>query len=270
MNINKNINVLESKKFKCFCSNCGEKGHIYQSCNMPITSVGIIAYYFDNKINDFKFLIIRRRDTLGYVDFMRGKYTLNNVIHIQNLFNEMTVNEHNKILNNTFEELWCELWSNRNDNIDYSLKSKFDTLKSGIKERCNIETFIENTEYKWEEPEWGFPKGRRNYNEKDYNAAIREFNEETGILPKYINIIQNIKPLEECFVGSNYKSYKHKYYLAQLVGSKPNMSRFQKSEVSEQGFFTKDEIILKFRSYNKERCALLEQVYNIVCKYHIQ
>ena len=31
-----------------------------------------------------------------------------------------------------------------------------------------------------EYPEWGFPKGRRNYKEKDLIVRIREFEEETG------------------------------------------------------------------------------------------
>ena len=33
---------------------------------------------------------------------------------------------------------------------------------------------------KFIEPEWGFPKGRRNNKEKDINCAIREFYEETN------------------------------------------------------------------------------------------
>ena len=29
-----------------------------------------------------------------------------------------------------------------------------------------------------------------------------------------LKLIQNVLPIEELFTGSNYKSYKHKYYLA--------------------------------------------------------
>ena len=30
-------------------------------------------------------------------------------------------------------------------------------------------------------PEWGFPKGRRNLKERDRECAVREFSEETGL-----------------------------------------------------------------------------------------
>ena len=34
---------------------------------------------------------------------------------------------------------------------------------------------------------------------------------------KDLKIIQNILPLEEIYTGSNYKSYKHKYYIAYMA-----------------------------------------------------
>ena len=42
--------------------------------------------------------MICRKDTLGYVDFLRGKYSLNNKQQLLNLFNEMTIYEKEKIL----------------------------------------------------------------------------------------------------------------------------------------------------------------------------
>ena len=65
-----------------FCNNCGKQGHLYQHCKSPITSIGVIAF---KKIeNQHKYLMICRKDSLGYVDFMRGKYPIFNLslIHI--------------------------------------------------------------------------------------------------------------------------------------------------------------------------------------------
>ena len=67
-----------------------------------------------------------------------------------------------------------------------------------------------NNTIHWDEPEWGFPKGRRNYKEKDLECALREFEEETGIQKSSLTIIKNLNPFEEIFTGSNLKSYKHK------------------------------------------------------------
>ena len=54
-----------------FCNNCGKQGHTYQQCRKPITSIGIILYRINNKNTEY--LLIRRKDSLGYVDFIRGK-----------------------------------------------------------------------------------------------------------------------------------------------------------------------------------------------------
>ena len=36
---------------KTYCCNCGLYGHIYKTCNEPITSCGIVLYkHFGNKI----------------------------------------------------------------------------------------------------------------------------------------------------------------------------------------------------------------------------
>lgn len=267
----------EKKQYKCFCGNCGEKGHINKCCNMPITSIGIIAYYFDSFEKKYKYLIIRRRDTLGYVDFLRGKYNTKNATHIQNLINEMTNDEKERIVKYDFQKLWGELWKNYNEKIDINSKHKFMILKQNLNSKFNLIDFISKSNTSWEEPEWGFPKGRRNQNEKDYIAALREFNEETGVPTERIKIIQNIKPFEECFIGSNFKAYKHKYYLAKLqlndkenIDEVINLDNFQESEVSKIGFYSCEEAVNKFRSYNRERCILLQTVEKILQTYKIE
>ena len=54
-----------------FCNNCGKNGHAFHQCKYPITSIGVILFKYQK--NNIKYLMIRRKDTLGYVDFMRGK-----------------------------------------------------------------------------------------------------------------------------------------------------------------------------------------------------
>ena len=61
---------------------------------MPITSIGIVA--FKKKSNVLKYLMICRKDSLGYIEFLRGKYPLYNKEYIQTLIDEMTVHEKEK------------------------------------------------------------------------------------------------------------------------------------------------------------------------------
>ena len=37
--------------------------------------------------NNIEFLMIRRKDTLGFLDFMRGKYPLYNKLYLLNIIN---------------------------------------------------------------------------------------------------------------------------------------------------------------------------------------
>ena len=68
---NKNYNV---------CNNCGKQGHLYNNCKIPITSYGVISF---RKHENYEYLMICRKDSLGYVDFIRGKYPLYNKKYIQ-------------------------------------------------------------------------------------------------------------------------------------------------------------------------------------------
>ena len=231
---------------------------IYSIHKKPITSSGIACFKKDMQGN-LEYLLICRKDTLGYVDFIRGKYPLYNVTYIQNLINEMTIEEKNKILTKDFKYLWNELWGNFSGQ-QYSCEEKiqiknFLQLKDGIyidNEFYDLNKLIETSNTNWVNPEWGFPKGRRNYQENDIKCATREFIEETGFHENDFVIIKNVLPFEEVFMGSNFKSYKHKYYLAYMMNER-NLLNFQKSEVSKMKWVSLDECLSLIRPYNIEK-----------------
>jgi len=204
-----------------FCNNCGKMGHSYNQCCKPITSLGMVAFNKSDK-DCLKYLLICRKDSLGYVEFMRGKYPLYNQEYIQNIINEMTIQEKANLLTKNFNVLWKELWGDyygvQYKSEEKSASEKFYQVKEGIhlfdENFFNLEQLIQNSNTSWTEPEWGFPKGRRNYNENDLTSALREFGEETGVSKHKIHVIKNFIPFEEIFTGSNFKSYKHKYFIA--------------------------------------------------------
>ena len=102
--------------------------------------------------------------------------------------------KHN-LITNDFDTLWNDLWGEY-IGIQYRgeekiSREKFNSLKIGItlsNEEYNLKSLINMCTNNWQEPEWGFAKGRRNYQEKDLTCALREFEEETGYSKKYIKI----------------------------------------------------------------------------------
>jgi ADP-ribose pyrophosphatase YjhB (NUDIX family) len=258
-----------------FCNNCGKTGHLYHACKKPITSSGIICV--NKNKNKNKYLIICRKDTLGYVDFVRGKYPIYNIDYIQNLFNEMTIQEKQFLLENDFDKIWKKLWGEFSG-AQYATeekisRNKFESIKEGItffnKKNFSLKTIIENSKTNWLEAEWGFPKGRRNYLENDLACAKREFKEETGLIDSNFQIIKNILPYDEIFMGSNYKSYKHKYYLALIETCDCDISNFQKSEVSNIKWATLGECINLIRPYNLEKKEIIKKIDITLNNYSI-
>ncbi len=80
-----------SKK-QIFCNNCGKIGHLFHQCKVPITSIGIIALRNNiiNNKNNIEILLIRSKNSLSYIDFMRGKYIIEDKNYILNMLNKMT------------------------------------------------------------------------------------------------------------------------------------------------------------------------------------
>tara|TARA_B110000116_G_C16796929_1_gene567372 strand:+ start:2607 stop:3287 length:681 start_codon:yes stop_codon:yes gene_type:complete len=221
-------------------------------------SFGIICYR-TNKEN-IEYLMIRRKDTLGYVDFLRGKYNINNDFHIKKLFYEMTCYEINNIINNDYTYLWRKLWNKPNEKCDNRNIDKFNYIKLN-----KVDIILSSNNDKWVEPEWGFPKGRRNGKENDYECSIREFEEETGYKSENLVIIKNLSFVEEVFTGSNAKSYKHKYYLCKLdMNDTLYEDNFQKTEIGDMKWVDYEGCLKLIREYNYEKKNLLKQINNLL------
>lgn len=284
------------------CNNCGKPGHLFHQCKMPITSIGIVTFRIKDNSASPEYLLIRRKETLGYIDFMRGKYSVYNKDYIMNMLKQMTNYEKNRLCLGDFNLLWKDIWGDSKYNNQYKSeeivsREKYKMLFHGIyQNNVSLNSNEINDEWQhhdhesvitsytlrqlieesnqfqlWEEPEWGFPKGRRNNQENDYDCAMREFKEETGYNPSVLTYIQNVLPLEEIFLGSNYKSYKHKYFLMYMdYAESLKMGDFQISEVSKVEWKTYEECVSCFRPYNLEKIRILTNINNGIKSVHIQ
>jgi len=167
-----------------------------------------------NIIDNVEVLLICRRNSVGYIELIRGKYDINDTDYIEYLFNQMTEKEIRMIKENknNYEYLWCDLWNETLESTkfkkDYIIaREKFDELGKN-------DFFDKSFNNEYNEPEWGFPKGRRNNNEKNLQCALREFNEETSLNKDDILILNKLYPFNETFTGTDGIMYKHVYFIA--------------------------------------------------------
>jgi 8-oxo-dGTP pyrophosphatase MutT (NUDIX family) len=258
------------------CNNCGKQGHQFHQCKLPIISYGMIVFRCSEK--GIQYLMIRRKNSFGYIDFIRGKYSPDDLEHLETIFNEMSIDEKELIKNNDFEILWKTMWNvqetgSQYKGEEYMSQKKFETLKKGVlienEKMITLDKIIDNSTTKWTETEWEFPKGRRNLQEKDLDCALREFEEETGYPKKDIKVVENVLPFEEMFLGSNHKAYKHKYFLGYTENYDDNLNNYQRSEVSKIEWKTLDECLNSIRPYNLEKKKLITNINKVLQEYRL-
>lgn len=252
-----------------FCNNCGQRGHTFRECREPILSCGILLVRnltspsrpscLPISPNNLEILMVRRKDSMSYTDFVRGKFEPENTVYVHTLLQHMTQGEINRLRTEPFESLWSRLWNNsdRHDHEMKLAKERFDAVKPDIDSVTPL----------YVEPEWGFPKGRRLKCESDQGCAEREFFEETNILRSAYTVVSGIQ-LEETFHGTNKILYRHKYFLAVLTdpGNIDIHQRFtamQKREISAIGWKTLADCADLSRPHYTQRHQLLNDLSNL-------
>jgi len=236
------------------CINCGLGGHTSKNCNFPITSFGIVAF-MESK-GTIYYLMVQRKDTLCYTEFLRGKYELSNVKYIAKLFSHMTKQEKDNLLQYDFDTLWKMLWINNNHvRKEYQIsKEKFEKIYEGyhLKTRQSELQYVDmshfvNTTSTIDEQEWEFPKGRRKINESDVMCALREFEEETSINREFIQLTEGAKQYEEIFIGKNKIRYRNIFFIAKYTLNNLSDTFFDK----DNGDQIKEIKDVKWMTYNQ-------------------
>lgn len=256
-----------------YCNNCGNKGHVFKTCKDPITSCGIIL--LKSNVEPFalpadptqvRMLMVKRKDSMAYMEFIRGKYSVLDEPYIKVLMKNMTKHELELIYREDFDTLWTKLWGSGRDtkSIEYM------TSKQNY-EYINRQKLISEVQTVFTEPEWGFPKGRRSKNETDIECAVREFWEETNIKTDSYEIVPNLT-FVEIFTGVNNVEYKHIYFIGLLKDSKnlpaiKALTNMQKREISEVCWKPISEGKQITRPHYVERKNMLSNLERIIKEY---
>jgi len=281
------------------CSNCGGSGHTFRQCPEPVSSYGVLVFRWVGQSAIWpqttelcklgrsptglaglvpEVLMIQRKDSLGFMDIMRGKYKLNEPEYIKKQLRGMTASERERLLNDDFEKIWHDLWgsdtesSHRYAHDRIVSKQKLTELKAGIEtakgDTYSLADLLRQEPVVYTTPEWGFPKGRRDPYESDINCAFRELFEETGISEDLLWKAVNVAPFIEQFYGSNDVHYRHSYYIAQYIGHTSVHFDADNSEMTKEignlAWKTLDEALLMLRPENIEKKGILVQLAGLL------
>ena len=248
-----------------YCNNCGKLGHMSKECDKPITSYGVLLIVDINEIP--KIIMIQRKDSICYIELIRGKYNIEDEKRLKILFERISVEESNKIKTNEFKKLWNDLWLIDDDNeIKYIKEYKHS---ESLFNKLDKNRYIVNSKYS--ESEWEFPKGKKNKNEENYMCAKRELEEETSIKKEDYELIKNISPLIENFKGENNINYRNIYYVG-ICKNTNNIkvdanNRDQLSEIKDVKILTKNEAKDHIRDYNITKINVINSIFNFIDKY---
>ena len=262
------------------CNNCGRMGHMYRECRKPVLSYGVLLFDTRSK-TDPKILMVQRKDSLCYIEFLRGKYDITQREYIMILLNKCSVEERGRLVSEDYDTLWKALWgvtqieNKMRFRSDYERgKSKYEILSKGYTclqtgQHVSLSSLIHNTTKNYPSSEWEFPKGRRNQGETNKQCAVREFQEETGYEPDDYSLLLNVKPFEEEYMGENRVRYKHVYYIGYLKNYQKDYSvdhtnSHQVSEIRDIRWFTKSDALGHLRDYHHTRFKVVRQIFDLL------
>lgn len=256
-----------------FCNNCGQRGHPFRECRDPVLSCGIILLRNRkhpnermrlpvDDINDVEVLMVRRKDSMSFTEFVRGKYDPADSAYVLTLLENMTKSEIVRLGTEPFDQIWSKMWTDRRDSELVAARERFQLVRP----------LLSVAESRYNEAEWGFPKGRRMRCETDTLCAEREFWEETNT-PRSAYILVSGVQLEETFTGTNNTPYQHRYFVGLLMDPFDIHQKFtdmQRREISAIGWKTLSECMDLTRPHYVERRSVLETLVNIVETFEVR
>lgn len=253
-----------------YCNNCGLRGHVFRDCVDPVVSCGIILIKGSPDLpmdpTQCSALMIRRKDSMSFTEFLRGKYSTHPPEYLDTLVKNMTQPEQHLIRTQPFDTLWTRLWGygveHHYNEYPYA-RQQFDLL--------DIQALLDKNPSVYHEPEWGFPKGRRIRCETDIECATREFFEETNVPRCAYAVLKNVV-VSETFRGTNGVMYKHIYHVAIVrdesqIQLEQKFTTMQRREISAIAWKTLKECSDLTRPHYIDRNRILEELRDLLLTF---
>jgi 8-oxo-dGTP pyrophosphatase MutT (NUDIX family) len=225
-----------------------------------------------------EYLLVQRKDSIAFVEFVRGKYDPADLSYIRDeLISEMTADEQQRLKTQPLLTLWSQVWGSRASacpsaaqrNEIASSTRAYDTLCASLPSG-GIASLVTSVTKHAAERAWGFPKGRKSGTETDVACAVREFQEECNVDPRHIHVYDN-PSYEEVFEGCNGVLYRHVYFLARIVDMRaspaahPTPGSVQAQEVGAVDWYSYSGMCTKFTDH-QSRLAVAERANADVIK----
>jgi predicted NUDIX family NTP pyrophosphohydrolase len=227
-------------------------------------SSGIILFKHNKKTGKLEVLLIHKRYTYAFADFIHGRYKLpmskqttskqstyqGKLPTVNKLLDNMSTNELIDIWTLDFKHMWFRVWlCKENQKLYFKNYQKFLSLfmvnDNGKKLHEMIKVAKGVGESIWEPP-----KGHRiDSNESDISCAIRELKEESGVDKSEYKILPDMKR-KICHTSADVR-YVYIYYVAVLKDNISDNDLYKRTklmknmgEVSESKWFTSETIRL--------------------------
>lgn len=178
-----------------------------------VLSYGIACVRKNPDTSCYEILMIKKRSTYAFSEFVRGMYDPFKDHDLEYMFSTMTITEKSMIQARNFDTLWnysngVPVKSFNRSVYSRSLRKFLSLLERPGNVLLRLLSNTSNGTLLWE-----IPKGRANKRETPLISAIREFEEEMGMEKESYRILFGEGTIEYHFIDCGVK-YKYIYYLA--------------------------------------------------------
>lgn len=170
-------------------------------------SYGIACFRYHNK--QYEVLLVKRRFTYAFCDFINGNYSKKDNKSIMKLLDNMTTDEKADIAMLNFDILWARVWKDKK--VD---SKKFKIFTENFLKDKGVRLLKLLRESKSIDHIWELPKGQKDKHENELQCAIREFREETSLSKSRYTLFPNASRIYS-YIDDG-KTFVLKYYFAIL------------------------------------------------------